>query len=184
MREKFKTCISNGRERYWDGQERSAAFPESLLDFLYWDMKKVEADFHRLSVIAQRECESIETILSYFTGNNAYFGLLLWSWQHRRPCESVEQWMRQLEAMPKKLARLQRQALELFDHVLNTDLDKQTPEQRMAAYYADIPEYCIMAYKFQPQKLYYEMYDRDTFAEVLYLNSVNRKILDSLFRTE
>ena len=76
MREKFKTCISNGMERYWDGQERSVAFPESLLDFLYWDMKKVEADFHRLSVIAQRECESIETILSYFTGNNAYFGLL------------------------------------------------------------------------------------------------------------
>ena len=154
MREKFKTCISNGRERYWDGQERSVAFPESLLDFLYWDMKKVEADFQKLSVIAQRECES------------------------------VEQWMRQLEAMPKKLARLQRQALDLFDHVLNTDLDKQTPEQRMAAYYADNPEYCILVYKFQPQKLYYEMYDHDTFAEALYLNSVNRKILDSLFRTE
>ena len=114
MREKFKTCISNGRERYWDGQERSVAFPESLLDFLYWDMKKVEADFHKLSVIAQRECATVETILSYFTGNNAYYGLLLWSWRHRRPCESVEQWMRQLEAMPKKLARLQRQALELL----------------------------------------------------------------------
>ena len=172
MREKFKTCISNGRERYWDGQERSVAFPESLLDFLYWDMKKVEADFHKLSVIAQRECATVETILSYFTGNNAYFGLLLWSWQHRRPCESVEQWIRQLEAMPKKLARLQRQALDLFDHVLNTDLGKQTPEQRMAAYYADNPEYCIMVYKFQPQKLYYEMYDGDTFAEVLYPDSI------------
>ena len=172
MQEKFKTCIANGRERYWDGQERSVAFPESLLDFLYWDMKKVEADFRKLSVIAQRECESIETILSYFRGNNAYFGLLLWSWQHRRPCESVEQWMRQLKAMPKKLARLQRQALDLFDHVLNTDLDKQTPEQRMAAYYADNPEYCIMVYKFQPQRLYYEMYDGDTFAEVLYPDSI------------
>ena len=80
--------------------------------------------------------------------------------------------MRQLETMPKKLARLQRQALELFDRVLNTDLDKQTPEQRMAAYYADIPEYCIMVYKFQPQKLYYEMYDPDTFAEVLYPDSI------------
>ena len=68
MREKFKTCISNGRERYWDGQERSVAFPESLLDFLYWDMKKVEADFHKLSVIAQRECATVETILSYLQG--------------------------------------------------------------------------------------------------------------------
>ena len=42
----------------------------------------------------------------------------------------------------------------------------------MAAYYADVPEYCIMVYKFQPQKLYYEMYDRDTFAEVLYPDSI------------
>lgn len=172
MKETFKTCISNGRELYWDGNERSIAFPESLLDFLYWDMETLMINLQRTAAMAQQECAAVETMLSCLTEQNAYFGFLLWSWQHRRPCESGGQWARQLEAMPKKLVRLQRQALELFDYVLNTDLGKQTSEQRLAAYYAVASGCCAKVYQFQPQKLYYEPFDHDIFAEVLYPDSI------------
>ena len=43
---------------------------------------------------------------------------------------------------------------------------------RIKSVYADVPKCCIMVYKFQPQKLYYEIYDRDAFAKVQELRTV------------
>ena len=74
MKETFKTCISNGRELYWDGNERSIAFPESLLDFLYWDMKTLMVNLQSAAAMAQQECAAVETMLSCLTEQNAYFG--------------------------------------------------------------------------------------------------------------
>lgn len=188
----FKTCITNGKELYAFVEEglndrwmstRNAVFPESLLSFLYLDMEQVRLAFRRLSdgvrrVIAEKNREESDRIYKLFcdlSNVHVYFELLRLDWKFRLdrawymgyefPQNSLR--VEYLDEMPDKLLALQRQALDLLTRIWITDTSEKTVDEKMTVCYLAAEQAGKELFRFQPQRMSYELLYQETFAEVL-----------------
>ena len=188
----FKTCITNGGELYAFVEEelndrwmstRNAVFPESLISFLYLDMEQMRPAFQRLSdgvsrVIAKKSREESDRVYQLFcdsTDVHIYFELLRLEWKLRLDrawymgYEFPQNFLQveYLDEMPDKLLALQRQALDLLAQIWITDTSEKSVGEKMTACYLQAEQAGKELFRFQPQRMSYELLYRETFAEIL-----------------
>lgn len=188
----FKTCITNGKELYAFVEEelndrwmstRNAVFPESLLSFLYLDMEQVRPAFRRLSdgvrrVIAEKNREESDRVYQLFcdlTDVHIYFELLRLEWKLRLDrawymgYEFPQNFLQveYLDEMPDRLLALQQQALDLLTQIWITDTSEKSVDEKMTACYLEAEQAGKELFRFQPQRMSYELLYQETFAEVL-----------------
>lgn len=192
LRYQFKTCITNGRELYAFVEEelndrrmstRTEAFPESLLSFLYLDVEQLRPVFQRLSdgvrkVISEKSREESEQVYRLFcelADYHIYFELLRLDWKYRLDrvrymgYEFPQNFLQveYLDEMPDKLLVLQRRALDLLTQIWITDTSDRTVDEKMTACYLEAEQAGKELFRFQPQRMSYELLYRKTFAEIL-----------------
>mgnify|MGYP007075840309 CR=1 FL=1 len=189
----FKTCITNGMELYafvqeeMDGRRvmstRNAAFPESLLSFLDFDIEWMRPAFQRLSegvrkAITEKsreEADRVCEILAGMANYHPYFALLFLDWKYHLDkarylsYENAGFFLHpeDLDEMPDNFAILQRQALELLTHIWIEDTSEKSVDEKMTAYYLEAEEAGKDVFRFRPQKMSFELMYRETFAEFL-----------------
>lgn len=192
FRYQFKTCITNGRELYAFVEKelndcqmstKSAAFPESLLSFLYLDVEQLRPTFRRLSdgvrgVISEKNREESNRVYQLFcdlTDVYVYFELLRLDWKFRldrarymgyEPPQNFLQ-VEYLDEMPNRLLVLQRQALDLLTQIWVTDTSEKSVDEKMTACYLEAEQAGKELFHFQPQRMNYELLYQETFAEIL-----------------
>ena len=188
----FKTCITNGRELYAFVEEelndrqmhtKSAAFPESLVSFLYLDVEQLRPIFQRLSDGVRRiitgksreESEQVYRLFCELADYHIYFELLRLDWEYRLDrvrCTGDELPQNFLQAehldeMPDRLLALQRQALDLLTQIWATDTSERSVDEKMTACYLEAEQAGKELFRFQPQRMSYELLYQETFAEIL-----------------
>ena len=188
----FKTCITNGKELYAFMEEelndrwmstRNAVFPESLISFLYLDMEQMRPAFRHLSdgvrrVIAEKSREESDRVYQLFcdlANVHVYFELLRLEWKLRLDrarymgYEFPQNFLQveYLDEMPDRLLTLQRQALDLLTQIWVKDTSEKSVDEKMTACYLAAEQAGKELYRFQPQRMSYELLYRETFAEVL-----------------
>ncbi len=72
-----------------------------------------------------------------------------------------------LDEMPDKLLTLQRQVLELLTEIWVTDVSERSVHEKMTACYLAAEQTEKELFRFQPQRMSYELLYRETFAEIL-----------------
>lgn len=188
----FKTCITNGKELYAFVEEelndrwmstRNAVFPESLISFLYLDMEQMRRTFRRLSdgvrrVIAEKSREESDRVYQLFcdlSSVHVYFELLRIDWKFRLDrawymgYEFPQNFLQveYLDEMPDRPLTLQRQALELLTQIWVKDTSEKSVDEKMTACYLAAEQAGKELFRFQPQRMSYELLYQETFAEVL-----------------
>ncbi len=192
LRYQFKTCITNGRELYAFVEEelndhkmstRNAAFPESLLSFLYLDVEQLRPAFRRMSdgvrrVISEKSREESDRVYKLFcdlTDAHVYFELLRLNWRfyldrawymgYEFPQKflQVEYW----DEMPDRLLTLQQQARDLLAQIWVTDTSEKSVDEKMTACYLEAEQAGKELFQFRPQRMSYELLYQEIFAEVL-----------------
>ncbi len=192
LRYQFKTCITNGRELYAFVEEelndrwmstRNAVFPESLISFLYLDMEQMRPAFRHLSdgvrrVIAEKSREESDRVYQLFcdlSNVHVYFELLRLDWKLRLDrawymgYEFPQNFLQveYLDEMPDRLLTLQRQALDLLTQIWVKDTSEKSVDEKMTACYLEAEQAGKELFRFQPQRMSYELLYQETFAEVL-----------------
>ena len=192
LRYQFKTCITNGRELYAFVEEelndrrmstRSETFPESLVSFLYLDVEQLRTVFQCLSdgvrkVITEKSREESEQVYGLFcelADYHVYFELLRLDWKFRLDrawymgYEFPQNFLQveYLDEMPDKLLVLQRQALDLLTQIWLTDTSDRSVDEKMTACYLEAEQTGKELFRFQPQRMSYELLYQETFAEIL-----------------
>lgn len=162
---------------------KSAAFPESLLSFLYLDVEQLRPIFRRLSdgvrrVISEKsreESDQVYQLLCDLTDVHVYFDLLRLDWKFRLDrvrymgYELPQNFLQveYLDEMPNRLLVLQRQALDLLTQIWVTDTSEKSVDEKMTACYLEAEQAGQELFHFQPQRMSYELLYQETFAEIL-----------------
>lgn len=192
LRYQFKTCITKGRELYAFIEEelndrwmstRSETFPESLLSFLYLDIEQMRPAFQQLSdgvrrVITEKSREESNRVYQVFCNMaeiHVYFELLRLDWKYRLDrawymgYEYPQNFLQveYLDEMPDRIVTLQRQALDLLTQIWITDTSEKSVNEKMTACYLAAEQAGKELFRFQPQRMSYELLYRETFAEIL-----------------
>ena len=196
----FKTLITDGTEHYEIlAQEKtelphmtfkSAAFPSSLISFLYFDIDRIAPLFKNaadnlwslmtteeiMPTEAKKYAGEAKASLAALAPMHVYFEYVFLYWSG---CIDLALNMNfytdnllhrsELRSMPANLKFIQEQIADLFAHVLDADTEKTAIPQKMAAYYKQAGE---RAFQFCPQPIGYELYNREVFAEVFYPKSI------------
>ena len=77
-----------------------------------------------------------------------------------------------LDEMADRLLALQRQALDLLTQIWITDTSERPVDEKMTACYLAVEQVGKELFRFQPQRMSYELLYQETFAEVLCLETV------------
>lgn len=160
-----------------------AAFPESLLSFLYLDIEQMRPAFRYLSdrvrkVVSERsreESDQVYKLLCDLTDVHVYFDLLRLDWKFRLDrarhmgYELPQNFLQveYLDEMPDRLLALQRQALELLTQIWVTDTSEKSVNEKMTACYLAAEQAGKELFHFQPQRMSCELLYQETFAEIL-----------------
>lgn len=188
----FKTYIADGAEHYSYGADygkgmtltaQTIPLPESLLALIDMDIDMIEPAIRQLNETLwqlattqeKRYAEDAKALLDDLTPRHIYFQQLALDWKYRLSRALIfEQYTedmlprRYLYALPDSLRQMQRQIMELFENVLDTDNSDEPVSKRMADYYKRC---AATAFRFYPQPIGFELID-DVFTEVLTPNNI------------
>ncbi|MBR2132783.1 MAG: hypothetical protein IJ955_09695 [Oscillospiraceae bacterium] len=193
----FKTYIANGREYYEfataddekvQRTKKDFPFPESLLTLLYLDVFEIDRITKRMdkalrSFYSSRDLNDLHEVergLDELAPKHICFELLRLEWLERIRLASAMEPNELLNMLPHKkishiysnIAAMQDQIKELIAQVLDTDSEKKSVSEKMAAYYTAAGEDTLHTFQFQPQSMNFEVIDRKVFAEVLYPSDI------------
>ena len=198
----FKTYIFNRREHFCYGENTSLTkkdfpFPESLLKLLRLDIWQYEPLIKNMEKALLRfyqtkERQNVNIILAglgELSEAHIYFQQLRLSWQHRFERAATTEGTALIDLLPRQelthilisIDNMQKQIQRLFQKVLDIELGKKSPvPELMAAYYDREGTDTLNTFQFSALPLKFELVDKNTFAEVLYPNSVYNLIDYSL----
>ena len=198
----FKTYIFNRREHFCYGEDTSLTkkdfpFPESLLKLLRLDIwqyepliKNMEKALLRFYQTKERQNANIILAgLGELSEAHIYFQQLRLSWQHRFERAATTEGTALIDLLPRQelthilisIDNMQKQIQRLFQSVLDIELGKKSSvPELMAAYYNREGTDTLNTFQFSALPLKFELVDKNTFAEVLYPNSVYNLIDYSL----
>ena len=198
----FKTYIFNRREHFCYGEDTSLTkkdfpFPESLLKLLrlnIWQyeplIKNMEKALLRFYQTKERQNANIILAgLGELSEAHIYFQQLRLSWQHRFERAATTEGTALIDLLPRQelthilisIDNMQKQIQRLFQSVLDIELGKKSSvPELMAAYYNREGTDTLNTFQFSALPLKFELVDKNTFAEVLYPNSVYNLIDYSL----
>ena len=189
----FGAFVRDGKERYFwmtsSAGDKSFGtdtlrFPDSLLSFLYLDVSEVEPAFRKLRedlwqltlTHEQQYVDSIFAELELLAARHVYFREFSLAYQYRVSqsvllgdyTENVLQ-LRQVDTLLGDTQGIQKQVLDLIEHVLDIDGAQKPVRKKLAEFYhARGTE----AFQFRPQPMRFELIDAETFVEVLHPESV------------
>lgn len=190
---KFKTCIINGQEQYAFAQivggspmmtELAAQmFPEALLSFVDLDMGNVSELILAMNTCVISVADIADKgyqgeflrILEALAQQHIYFELFRLEWidriQQARSANILKRHWRneKVRYLPKVLEDIQRQIKDMFKYVLDYDSGNGTALEKAASYYKKTDE---PIFSFRPLLMHFEFWHNDTFAEVVYPESI------------
>ena len=168
-------------------------FPESLLTLLYFDTDKIEPLIKRIDKAVreflpskdERYVQEALEGLDELACVHVYFELVRLEWRWRfaelkaNGNENRSEWLprKRITHIPAYVGETQRQILDLFDHALNMDGEKESMAERMTKYYEWFQKnYRFEApsepFQFERQPLSFEAVDEKIFTDVLYPNHI------------
>ncbi len=192
-------ALSEGQRRQLEEFEQPAVikkdfpFPESLLTLLYLDTEPVDrlvksadkAIREFLPTKDERYVTQALSALDELAKVHVYFELVRLEWRWRFAelkdcgCEDRNEWLprKRITAIPAYVAETQRQIIDLFDHALNMDGEKEPMPERMARYYREYKnthriEAPSEPFQFERRSISFEAVDNETFTDVLYPDSI------------
>lgn len=191
----FKTYIADGKEHYvtTDSQgkiveTRTVPFPESLVSLLYKRIPEWRDWFRGISAMidlitpsdAHDTMKDVSEQYDHLTESLAYFELSKFQWrerirQLRRGTGVVTGTVLQDESLPTlcdQLLSVQQQLQTLIPHVLDMDSSKDSSFERMVSYYRTLGAGSPDVYRFSSCTTNFELVDENTFAEVLYPETI------------
>ena len=191
----FKTYITGGKECYvvTDSQGRivetkAVPFPESLVSLLYTTLTGLDSWLQGISsyielVTPANAHDSMKEISEQYDNlakSLAYFELSKFQWRERiRQTRRSTGVMtgdalqdKEFAALCNQLQPIQQQLQTLVSHVLDMDWSKDSSMERMVSYYHALGMDSPDAYRFRPCTTNFELVDENTFAEVLYPETI------------
>ena len=192
---RFKTYITGGKEYYvvTDSQGRivetkSVPFPESLVSLLYTTLTGLDSWLQGISAYidlvtpanAHDNMKEISEQYDNLAKSLAYFELSKFQWRERiRQARRSTGVMtgdalqdKEFAALCNQLRPIQQQLQTLVSHVLDMDWSKDSSMERMVSYYHALGMDSPDAYRFRPCTTNFELVDENTFAEVLYPETI------------
>ena len=191
----FNTYISGGKEFYIvvdsNGSitdKREVPFPNSLVSLLYMDFPHLDGWFQGIYALAERitpvnaheSMKEISEQYDHLAERLAYFELSKFQWQERirqirRSAGVVTGTALQdktIVALCDQLLAIQKQIQTLIPRVLDMDSSKDSSLERMVGYYQTLGAESSDAYRFNSCTTTFELVDENTFAEVLYPETI------------
>lgn len=191
----FKTYISHGLEHYVETSpqgkiisKRSVRFPDSLLAFTDINLLQLSSRLSGISTAvglvtpgnAHETTKEISEQYDYLAKDLAFFEISRFQWKEQiRKARQAQGLMtgaalrdEGFAALGNQLPPVQQQIKTLIPYVLDMDKSKETPMDRMVAYYQAVGSNTLNAYHFSACTTSFELVDKDTFAEVLYPNTI------------
>ena len=163
---------------------KSIRFPDSLLSFLYLEVDELEPSFRRIHdelwqltlTHEERYVDSIFAELNRLAKWHVYFEEFSTDYKWRASHATLlgdytEDVLRAqiAGAMPRAMRRIQKQVLDLIEHVLDIDGERKPVRKKLAAFYrARGGE----AFRFAQLPIRFELIDDEAFVEVLHPNSI------------
>lgn len=191
----FKTYIADGKEHYvtTDSQgriveTRTVPFPESLVSLLYKRIPEWKDWLRGISAMidlitpanAHETMKEVSEQYDYLTESLAYFELSKFQWrekirQTRRGTGVMTGAVLQDESLLTlcdQLLSVQQKLQTLISHVLDMDSSKDSSLERMVVYYRTFGAESPDVYRFSSCTTNFELVDENTFAEVLYPETI------------
>lgn len=191
----FKTYIADGKEHYvtTDSQgriveTRTVPFPESLVSLLYKRIPEWRDWLRGISAMidlitpsdAHETMKEVSEQYDHLTESLAYFELSKFQWrerirQVRRGTGVMTGAVLQDESLPTlcdQLLSVQQKLQTLIPHVLDMDSSKDSSLERMVSYYRALGVESPGVYHFNSCTTNFELVDENTFAEVLYPETI------------
>jgi hypothetical protein len=191
----FKTYIADGKEHYvtTDSQgriveTRTVPFPESLVSLLYKRIPEWRDWFRGISAMidlitpsdAHETMKEVSEQYDYLAKGLAYFELSKFQWrkrirQTRRATGIITGAVLQDESLSTlcdQLLSVQQKLQTLIPHVLDMDSSKDSSPERMVSYYRTLGAESPDVYRFSSCTTNFELVDENTFAEVLYPETI------------
>ena len=191
----FKTYIADGKEHYvtTDSQgriveTRTVPFPESLVSLLYTRIPEWRDWFRGIGAMidlitpsdAHETMKEVSEQYDYLAKSLAYFELSRFQWREKiRQTRHATGVMTGAALQDENLATLCDQLLSvqqklqtLIPHVLDMDRSKDSSLERMVSYYRTLGAESPDVYHFNSCTTNFELVDENTFAEVLYPETI------------
>lgn len=191
----FKTYIADGKEHYvtTDSQgkiveTRTVPFPESLVSLLYKRIPEWRDWLRGISAMidsitpsdAHETMKEVSEQYDYLAKSLAYFELSKFQWrekirQTRHATGVMTGAALQDESLPTlcdQLLSVQQKLQTLIPHVLDMDSSKDSSFERMVSYYRSLEAESPDVYHFNSCTTKFELVDENTFAEVLYPETI------------
>ena len=189
----YGSFVLDGSERYqWTLQSgarkkqgsKSIRFPDSLLSFLYLDVDELEPSFRKIHdelwqltlTHEERYVDSLFAELNRLAKRHVYFEAFStdykWRVSHATLFGDYTEDVLRVQmagAMPVAMRRIQKQVLDLIEHVLDIDGERKPVRKKLAAFYRARGD---EAFRFAQQPMCFEPVDDETFVEVLHPNSI------------
>lgn len=192
-------ALTSEQRRQLEEYERPAVikkdfpFPESLLTLLYLDTDPVDRLVKRadrairefLPTKDERYVTQALSALDELAKVHVYFELVRLEWRWRFAelkdcgCEDRNEWLprKRITLIPAYFAETQRQIIDLFDHALNMDGEKEPMPERMVRYYREYKnthhiEAPSEPFQFERRSINFEAVENKTFTDVLYPDSI------------
>lgn len=191
----FKIYIADGKEHYvtTDSQgkiveTRTVPFPESLVSLLYKRIPEWRDWFRGIGTMidsitpsnAHDTMKDVSEQYGHLAESLAYFELSKFQWrerirQTRRATGVMTGAALQDESLPTlcdQLLSVQQKLQTLIPHVLDMDSSKDSSFERMVSYYRLLEAESPDVYHFSSCTTNFELVDENTFAEVLYPETI------------
>ena len=191
----FKTYIADGKEHYvtTDSQgriveTRTVPFPESLVSLLYKRIPEWRDWLRGIGTMigsitpsdAHDTMKDVSEQYGHLAESLAYFELSKFQWrerirQTRRATGVMTGAALQDESLPTlcdQLLSVQQKLQTLIPHVLDMDSSKDSSFERMVSYYRSLEAESPDVYHFSSCTTNFELVDENTFAEVLYPETI------------
>lgn len=163
-------------------------FPDSLVSLLYMELPHLSDWLHGISAgidlislsNAHEYTKEISEQYDYLADDLAYFELSKFQWRERiRHVQGSERILTgtalqddSFAALCDQLLSFQQKLQTLVPHVLDMDNSKDSSLERMVSYYRTLGAESLDVYHFTSCTTTFELVNEDTFAEVLYPETI------------